>query len=81
MPGADRRFVSLRFKGMLKIMMSSRVGFGWLIDRVMHWGMLRLILLLIWVVVISLSCLLMLGVGYFRLIVIGILFCWICIDL
>ena len=49
----------------------------WLINKVMQ----RLILLLIWVVAINLKLLLMQGVGCFRLVVIGILLCWICIDL
>ena len=44
-------------------------------------GMLKLILLLTWVVVTSLKYLLMLGVGCSRLVVIGILFCLICIGL
>ena len=42
-------------------------------------GMLRLMRLLIWVVAINLRLSLMLDVGCFRLVVIGILSCWICI--
>ena len=41
---------SLRLKGMLKMLMFNKVGFGWWINR----GMLRLMLPLTWVVVISL---------------------------
>ena len=59
-----------RSRVMLMMMMFSMVRFDYLINRVM----LRLILLLILVVVIKLKFLLMLGVGYFRLVVIGILF-------
>ena len=42
-PGAERRYGSLRLRGMLKMLMFSKVGFVWRINRVM----LRLMLLLI----------------------------------
>ena len=48
---------------------SDVVGFDWKIN----WRTLRLILLLTWVVVISLKCSLMLGVGCSRLVVMGTL--------
>ena len=62
-PGLRDCSGSLRLKGMLKMLMFSKVGLGCWINR----GMLRLMLLLIWVVVISLRFLLMLGVGCLRL--------------
>ena len=62
---------------MLRISMSSRVGFGWRIKL----ATLKVMLLLTWVVVISLRCSLMLDVGCSMLVVIGTLSCLICIDL
>ena len=58
-----------KVKGMLMMPMSNLVGFVWRIN----WGTLRLILPLIWVVVISLKCSLMLDVGCSKLVVIGTL--------
>ena len=71
------QYESLRLKGMLRMRMSKLVGFVWRIN----WGTLRLILLMTWVVVISLKCSLILGVGCSKLVVIGILLCLLCIGL
>ena len=63
-------------KGMLRMLMLSKVGLGCWINR----GMLRLILLLTWVVVISLKSSLMLGVGCSKCVVFGTLLCCSCIG-
>ena len=62
---------------MLRMLVSSMVVFGQRISL----GMLKLILLLTWVVVASLMCLFVLGVGCSKLAVLGTLLCLICFGL
>ena len=66
-----------KVKGMLRMWMFNKDGLGWRIN----WVTLMLMLLLTWVVVISLKCLLMLGVGCSKLVVIGTFLCMSCIGL